>query len=438
MALRSGLPGKRALLPLGCILMAILTASAQSKVRRWFYPEVSAASAAPAEPERGAQRLKPDTLRLSPETMTALAVQTTPACRPTRPRTLELTGSLGIDTNRLARVHTRFAGEVVEIGMQTIRDADGQTAYRPLDLGDRVHPGQLLAVIWSKDLGEKKSELVDALSRLRLDQATLERMQEHRAALPERSIQEAAQKVEADQISVERARRTLRSWRLTDAEIRQVEQEAERLRTRPGRSTADLDPDWARVEVRAPFAGTLLERNVAPGDIVDPSADLFKIADLSQLRVWAHAYEEDLPLLHALPQPIRWKVRLAADASAEPFAGAVERIGDLVDPNDHTARVLGRVDNSDGRLHAGQFITASIELPPPAAEVEVPTAALIEDGRSSVVFVQPDPALAEFTRRAVQVTRRQRDVVSVRGSLRLGERVVTSGALELNASLDDQ
>ena len=54
----------------------------------------------------------------------------------------------------------------------------------------------------------------------------------------------------------------------------------------------------------------------------------------------------------------------------------------------HTALLRGQVSNPRGRMVAGQFITAAIQLPPPADEVEVPTEALIEDGTNSVVFVQ--------------------------------------------------
>src|SRR5439155_25050206 len=113
--------------------------------------------------------------------------------------------------NSLFRVHTRFAGEVVELG---------SIKGKPVRHGDKVEKDQLLAVIWSKDLGEKKSELVDALSKLRIDRTALERVRElyREAATPERRLRDAERTVESDQISVARAERTLRSWRLSDAE----------------------------------------------------------------------------------------------------------------------------------------------------------------------------------------------------------------------------
>ena len=67
----------------------------------------------------------------------------------------------------------------------------------PITFGDRVKepvldkqnnivtPGDLLAVVWSKDLGEKKSELVDAICQFRLDQETLTRLQKYRDVIPD-------------------------------------------------------------------------------------------------------------------------------------------------------------------------------------------------------------------------------------------------------------
>src|SRR5207244_10184684 len=127
----------------------------------------------------------------------------------------------------------------------------------------------------------------------------------------------------------------------------------------------------------------VLEKNVAFGDVVDTSADLFKVGDLSRLAVWAHVYEEDL---HRLPKPpAPWVVRLPSRAAAS-FAGRMERVGDLIDPNQHTALVTGHVDNPTGELKAGQYVTVTVELPPSPDELEVPATALVEDGRESGVF----------------------------------------------------
>jgi cobalt-zinc-cadmium efflux system membrane fusion protein len=409
-----------------------------------------------------------DTLRLPPDVAEALGIHSTPSRKPERSRTLVLAGSLALDANRLARVHPRFAGEVAEIGTvpdDTRRGADGRSAGRPLRFGDEVREGQLLAVLWSTALGEKKSEYVDALSQLRLERETLRRQEAllKDQAIPERNVREAMRAVEAAEIAVNRVERTLRSWRLTDAEVEDIRAEAEQIRTHKGTRDGVRERSWARLEVRAPFGGTLVEKNVAVGDIVETTTDVFKIADLRRLGVQAHVYEEDLPFLLAIPAPIRWTIRVKSDPGVGPLEVTIEEIGDIIDPSQHTALVVGHVDNPQGRMRAGQFITATVELPPDPGEVEIPTSAVVEDGEESVVFVQPDPQQPRYALRRVSIIRHSQEVAYVRsvpglqgtrdaagrgdrasepkaiepGRLQPGEHVVTSGALLLRAALKD-
>ena len=59
---------------------------------------------------------QPDTLRVPPQVIDSLGIKTTSARTAPPPAPLKLEGTLFLDPNRLTRVHTRFAGEVMEIG----------------------------------------------------------------------------------------------------------------------------------------------------------------------------------------------------------------------------------------------------------------------------------------------------------------------------------
>jgi hypothetical protein len=70
----------------------------------------------------------------------------------------------------------------------------------------------------------------------------------------------------------------------------------------------------------------------------------------------------------------------------------------------------------------------------------VPTQAVVEDGKTSVVFVQPDPNVPKYVRKAVRVVRRYHDACYVKAEpdgVQPGEMVVTGGALQLNQALTD-
>lgn len=390
------------------------------------------------EPAARLERLDRDTLHIPLDLLLRLGVTTTAAQKATEARKLPpLHGCLALSNDRLVRVHSRFAGEIISIEeVMEAAPSGTRSTRRPLRFGDQVKKGQLLAVVWSKDLGEKKSDLVDALSKLQLDRETLKQLEMLKGVVPERSLREAERNVETDLVAAARAERALRSWRLSDEEIASVRAEAQSLRG-PAKAGDKVHETWARVEVRAPQDGMILEKNVSAGDIVDTNADLFKIGDLSCLAVWAHVYEDDLRVLEKLRLPTPWTVRIPA-APGLALPGHLEQIGPVVDQNQHTALVLGHVDNPNGTLKVGQFITATVTLPPPADEVEVPADAVVEDGRESIVFVRPDPSKLHFIRRRVMVSRRFQDKIYLRGdSIRPGDQVVTGAALLLRQALDE-
>ena len=328
-----------------------------------------------------------------------------------------------MDTNQLVRVHSRFAGEVIDLGGTPKQGGPPQEKQAPLPpaaFGDHVDREQLLAVVWCKDLGEKKSELADALSQLHFDQEQLAKMSEaaREGAVSDAKLRQQERNVEADLMAVARAERTLRVWRLSESEIQAVKEEADRIRARKGRRDPEKEKTWARVEVRAPLDGIVVEKNVAVGDIIDTTADLFKIANVNTLTVWANAYEENLPaLLDLPPEKLRWTVRVNADPAMEPLKGRIDKIGYVTDPTQHTVMVMGRVNNPGGRLRAGQFITATVALQPSAHEVVVPASAVVEDGRQSIVFVQPDAKEPCYSMRQVSVAWRSQGEVHLHSRL---------------------
>ncbi len=348
-------------------------------------------------------------------------------------------GTLAADSNSLQRIHSRFPGEIVALGQVGQIDPTNPPASiskagttPTLQYGDKVEAGQLLAIVWSKDLGEKKSELINVLSKYKLDSQVAGRLRDlyNQSGTAEKSVLDAERIVQEDRINIERIERTLQSWRLTEADIAKVRAETDNLTNQDAvRANA---ADWARVEVRATQAGVILEKNIGVGDIVDTATDLFKIGNLKSLAVWAHVYEDDLPQLAELPKPMAWTISLPARPGTV-YDGKLELIGSVIDPNQHTALVSGHVDNPNGELKIGQSVTVSLKRPASAWELIVPTDALVEDGVESIVIVQPDPTKLEYERRRVRVLRRTRDWVYIQEGLLFGlraeEHVVATGSL---------
>ena len=395
---------------------------------------------------------------------------------------LVLPGSTALDPIRLARIRARFApARVVQIGQ--VWDADpktGATQYRELRPNDTVSKGDVLGVFYSADVGSKKNDLLDALVQLELDQKVLDEAEKHREAVPEVFLLSYVRAVSGDRNAITRAINNLKVWDIPQSEIDALHAEAKKisadkdawLKTPEGRwvkgekqatgkdgSEKEIENPWGKVTLRAPFDGVIVERNVHVDEmVVDNTVNLFQIADVNRLLVIANCPEDSLPTLEALRgNEKRWTVRTVGAESIAGLTGTIDEIGYLIDPNQHTAVIKGYINNPGKRIRAGQFVSATVNIPPPPGVVEIPTEALVGDGQQTVVFVQPDPATHNFTMRRVQVTHRFERSVFVRSSiipkeaqqtaqeapegnlatepLRAGDRVLQAGAVELKAAL---
>jgi membrane fusion protein, heavy metal efflux system len=428
----------------------------------WFYGpkfvaawEAGGGKPAEASGQEAAEAGAGGFIKLTPKQVTLNGLRTAVVTAPTRPRTLILRGNLQIDPARLVHVHARFPGQIVKLAMKEEPNPsypEGPPRRRPLGWMDDVEEGQMMAVVLSRELGEKKSELIDAQIRLWTDENILKdfRVAYKKGALTPKEMAEQTRLVDVGRTAVRRARNTLRSWLLTRDEVEAVVAEARRIH-QEGAGLDDIDQDeWARAVVPAAINGTIVERNVTMGEIVDPNDDLYKLADLTELIALLHVYEEDLPYLRPMPKPIPSKLRLNSNPAAGEIPCFLDQFGDLIDASEHMALVFGHVPNPDGKFTAGQFINATIELPPEVGVVEIPTRALVEDGERSVVLVQDLSDPTRFSSRRLSVVRRYHDRVYVRSvlseeqkqegmeELHEGEHVVAAGALELKEALQHQ
>ena len=319
-----------------------------------------------------------DTVEITAERMDAPGIRLE-AVAQAGPQSLRLHGQLVLDPDRLARVRSRCKGEVVEVGFPAAeREHVVEVAgRRELSYGDRIHKGDILAII-SSDERETKRRLIG------------------------------------------------------------------------NRPDPSVDDSPQNVEILAPIDGLIVEKNFNRGSYIDTTDILFQIADLSQLMVMANVYEEQLPGLRLLTSEERkWRIGLKSRSDGKSIDGTFDLTGQIIDPGSHTAVIMGWIDNTANELAAGQFITATIDLPADPSLVVIPGSALIDEQDLSAVFVETDADHREFTRRKVCVRHRDGESVFIsvqptdderaRGAepLHVGERVVVSGVLELAAKLKD-
>jgi membrane fusion protein, heavy metal efflux system len=408
----------------------------------------------------------------------------------TRARPLPLqVGTLNFENESLFQVPARFPGEIAEIRQvdDDVSDniSDKATKKRPLRYGDRFKQGELLAVLHSPTLGAAKAALVDAVCSLKLSTETLERHQMlfKEGGLSYSQLKLSERQKQADSNTLLTAERTLLTMKLSEEEVNDVKEEANKIAElasagKLNRKATDEVEKWARVEIKVPVFDkatkdtrelTVVEKNTNVYSMVDPiatSAPLFKLADVGRLQVWVHPSEEYLPIFRTMLDSAErggpfWTIGIPAYPDDKLPPMRFYQYAPSLEPFQHAPMLMGYLTNPNGnRYVVGQFVTATIDLPPEPNTVEVPTEAINEIGGEALVFVQPDPGKLEFIQRRVAVVHRFKDVTIVRsrltkveedenarnskraGSQRLietlkpGALVMTRGVVELTSALE--
>lgn len=173
--------------------------------------------------------------------------------------------------------------------------------------------------------------------------------------------------------------------------------------------------------IRAPFAGYVLERRVAPGEYVTPASAVLVLVRINPLKLQLQ-----------MPEAEAGRVRIGLSVSAEVAAHADQRFSGRVTAIspalDATARVLTTeaiFDNPQNLLRPGMFATARLLLPGGEQGVYVPRAAVINDSTTnsqSVYIIEGNIARL----RVVQVGDLEGDEVRVLSGIAPGESIATS------------
>lgn len=177
------------------------------------------------------------------------------------------------------------------------------------------------------------------------------------------------------------------------------------------------------VPVRAPLAGTVLERMVTPGTTVTAGQPMFVVSDLSTLWVVGEVEERWAPLL----QPGRSATVRVTAFPDETFTAKVAYIGDVVAADTRRITVRAEVPNRDRRLKPEMFARLVLSGESRTALTVPGDAVQRVDGRD-VVFVETAPG--RFAPVAVRTSAGAvaGGRVALLEGVDAGARVVTQGA----------
>ena len=342
------------------------------------------------------EEVKAQLFTVPPEQMAH--VQVTPVEVTRLPRVLRLTGSVAYNNFKTTPVITQISGPVSRILVSP---------------GEVVRTDQPMLYVSSPDYAQLRATYLKARDALALAEKSYNRAKDLYAhhAIAEADLQQAEStrnQAEADLQSAEQSLKVLGIDQL------------ERLLK---------DPVSPEIPVLAPLVGEVVERLVAPGQVIQAGAtQCFTISDMSTVWVLANVYEHDLGFVH-LGDP----VVIQTDAYANSFSGRISYIATALDPNSRTLQVRIETNNPDKRLKKDMYVTALVHAGVTEGALTVPDAAVLRNNENQpFVYVATNSAQPEqFAERLVSIGDSEGGKTQILSGLRAGERVVADGSLFL-------
>jgi len=279
-------------------------------------------------------------------------------------------------------LHAKVAGYVKTIGV---------------DVGDRVHTGQLLATLEVAELQDQRRTDEAAIGRATEEvnraQADLERAQSahevtHLAATRLADVMKARPKLVAQQdIDEASGKDRVAEAQVSTAKaaVAAAKQQLEISRSDQGKTRTLL----AYSRISAPFDGIITHRYADPGAMIQAGTSsqtqampLVRLSQNSTLRLIIPAPESTVPRIH-LHQPVEIRV----PSLARTFPGTVARFADRLDADTRTMRVEVDVPNQKLDLVPGMYAEASVALDQQKDVLVVPVQAIERTTEGARVFL---------------------------------------------------
>ncbi|HET6905459.1 MAG TPA: efflux RND transporter periplasmic adaptor subunit [Rhodanobacteraceae bacterium] len=314
-------------------------------------------------------------------------------------KAVDTTGVVDFDQDQATAVLAPFSGPVSRLLVAP---------------GDLVKKGQPLATVASPDFAAAVAAYRKAIATANTDRrlADLDAdMLKHHAIAPREAEQAQTDAVNAE-ADRDAALQALVALDVDPQVIRDVQ---------AGKPTGRIEGT-----IRAPIAGTVVEKNITPGQLLQAgSTPCFTIADLSKVWVMAQLFGNDEQSVHA-GDP----AQVFTGDDGKPIAGTVTNVGAEVDPDTRAVTARVSVPNPQRALKKQMYVRVRIVSHEAVQGILVPVSAILRDD-DNLPFVYVAESDGSFARRHVTLGIRSGDREQILSGLRAGERIVSDGGLFL-------
>ncbi|MGI8772874.1 MAG: efflux RND transporter periplasmic adaptor subunit [Acidobacteriaceae bacterium] len=321
--------------------------------------------------------------------------------------------------------------------------------------GDRVHRGQLLAVLDNRDLAAAvisaegsydqakatyasttSSTLPEEIQKAELDvrdaRAALDAQQKvydserklyEQGALARKQLDQTEVALTAARSASQTAEKRLQNLQASGAS--QQRQAAKgQLESSHGQylaATAQLQ----YTQMRSPIDGAIADRAVYPGDIAPAGTPLLVVMDTTRVVVRLH-----IPQAEAVQLKLGDKAELQVPGLTNTFPCTVTVLSPALDPSSTTVEVWVEADNPQNQLKPGATVEVSINARRIPDAIVIPASAVLtgDAGKPSVMLVKSD---GRAYSQEIATGIREGQSVQVLSGLKPGETVIATGAYGL-------
>lgn len=257
--------------------------------------------------------------------------------------------------------------------------------------GEKVNRGQTLAIVYSPAIVTAQEELLQA-ARIKESQPEL----------------------------FEAAKRKLRNWKISEAQINNMLNRNEPI---------------DRFPISADVSGVVTELMAEQGDYLERGMPIYQIANLDKVWVLFDLYESDLNWVKEGSQ-VAYTVQ---SIPGETFEGTISFIDPILNDNTRVATARIEVDNSNGQFKPGMFVSAQIETDMSQngeQQMVIPRSSVLWTGERSVVYVKKSlESGVGFELREVNLGTATGDSYVVKSGLQPGEEIVVNGTFTVDSAV---
>lgn len=322
------------------------------------------------------------TITIDPATVQNMGVRVRPVRRTEFSRHVRTIGNIDYDEKKLYTVTTKISGWIEKLYV----DYTGQ----------QVRKGQPLLEIYSPELVTTQEEYLLALKNKELVKETAFS-----------SIREGAESL------VNSTRKRLLYWDIPEQAIKRLEQTGKVSKT---------------IQLQAPANGVVIHKNAVEGMNIKEGMNLYQIADLSTVWVYASIYDNEVPW-------VKVGQKSQMELSYMPgklFEGKVSYIYPYLNEKARDVRVRMDFPNPNLELRPGMYANVSLEAHTQSDALVVPTEAVIRSGTRNVVFVARDGGRFEPREITIGEEGEQGELRIISGLLE-GEQIVVSAQFMLDS-----